>query len=530
MNVYVDHTVRALAASGHEVDVFTADPHGLGVAGDEQARSVTLAPNLRLHRLDVDADSKDALAGRLDDLARLLTAHPVFTVADLVWAHYWISAEAALRSVRTRGGPRPTIIASMHTIGAVKNRDSDTAEESPRRLRTEERIAAGVDLLVANTPAERRDLIGELGADPASVVVARPGVDHALFSPGSRRAARAELGLAADENLVLYVGRMQFIKGTDVVVDALACLHENNPELSARTRGVLLGAASGWVEPSARPGTRALVVPVRTDAGGPLRIASGTRPPTSTPRCRRRSPRNRTSRSGRPCLRPNSSPTTVPRTSSSCPRAPSPSARRRRGGRFRSAVDRRGRRRTAGDRRERILGTLIADHNPRYWALTLERLLGDAERGPNSPTMRRPGRALRLEPDRRRRPRRRRRGTRGLCPDPLGNRSRFPGHGRRPRHPRRERPHGPGRVRRMALMSVEPAVLMQGITDWAEANDVAVDSLDDTSIAVVLPGERKLKTTVSIVVSARTAELAAFVIRHPDENAEAFNRWRRGRT
>ncbi|MBR7503856.1 glycosyltransferase, partial [Mycobacterium tuberculosis] len=74
----------------------------------------------------------------------------------------------------------------MHTIGAVKNRDSDTAEESPRRLRTEERIAAGVDLLVANTPAERRDLIGELGADPASVVVARPGVDHALFSPGSR--------------------------------------------------------------------------------------------------------------------------------------------------------------------------------------------------------------------------------------------------------------------------------------------------------------------------------------------------------
>ncbi|MBE4696101.1 YbjN domain-containing protein [Brevibacterium casei] len=74
-------------------------------------------------------------------------------------------------------------------------------------------------------------------------------------------------------------------------------------------------------------------------------------------------------------------------------------------------------------------------------------------------------------------------------------------------------------------MSVEPAVLMQGITDWAEANDVAVDSLDDTSIAVVLPGERKLKTTVSIVVSARTAELAAFVIRHPDENAEAFNRW-----
>ncbi|MFC9443702.1 MULTISPECIES: YbjN domain-containing protein [unclassified Brevibacterium] len=69
------------------------------------------------------------------------------------------------------------------------------------------------------------------------------------------------------------------------------------------------------------------------------------------------------------------------------------------------------------------------------------------------------------------------------------------------------------------------SAIMSGITEWASANEVEVDSVDDSSIAVVLPGERKLKTTVSIVISARTAELAAFVIRHPDENAAEFNRW-----
>lgn len=380
MNVYVDHTVRALAASGHEVDVFTADPHGLGLAGDEQARSVTLAPNLRLHRLDVDADSKDALAGRLDDLARLLTAHPVFTAADLVWAHYWISAEAALRSVRTRGGPRPTIIASMHTIGAVKNRDSDTAEESPRRLRTEERIAAGVDLLVANTPAERRDLIGELGADPASVVVARPGVDHALFSPGSRRAARAELGLAADENLVLYVGRMQFIKGTDVVVDALACLHENNPELSARTRGILLGAASGWVEPSARPGTRGAG---RAGADGRGRTAPDREWNTPSdfhatlsaaiaaePNVEVRPPVPAAElvtyyRAADVLLVPSRS-ESFGLVAAEAAASGLPSIAAAVGG-LPEIVE------------NGYSGLLIADHNPRHWALTLERLLGDAE-------------------------------------------------------------------------------------------------------------------------------------------------------
>jgi D-inositol-3-phosphate glycosyltransferase len=87
--------------------------------------------------------------------------------------------------------------------------------------------------------------VNELQADPDTVVVARPGVDHALYAPDSQSEARERLGFAADEAIVLYVGRMQFIKGTDVAVDALAELRERNPHLASRTRGILLGAASG---------------------------------------------------------------------------------------------------------------------------------------------------------------------------------------------------------------------------------------------------------------------------------------------
>lgn len=41
----------------------------------------------------------------------------------------------------------------------------------------------------------------------------------------------------------------------------------------------------------------------------------------------------------------------------------------------------------------------------------------------------------------------------------------------------------------------------------------------------VLPGEHKLRTTVSMVVGRYSLTLNAFVVRHPDENAEAFFRW-----
>ena len=73
--------------------------------------------------------------------------------------------------------------------------------------------------------------------------------------------------------------------------------------------------------------------------------------------------------------------------------------------------------------------------------------------------------------------------------------------------------------------ATDTEAILAGVRRWAQENDVDVDSIEESQIVVVLPGEKKLKTNVSITISARTVQLQAFVIRHPDENVEEFNRW-----
>ncbi|RBP65586.1 putative sensory transduction regulator [Brevibacterium sanguinis] len=67
--------------------------------------------------------------------------------------------------------------------------------------------------------------------------------------------------------------------------------------------------------------------------------------------------------------------------------------------------------------------------------------------------------------------------------------------------------------------------ILAGVAQWARENGVECEAAGESHLVVQLPGERKLKTTVSIRLSTRSADLQAFVIRHPDENREEFTSW-----
>lgn len=67
--------------------------------------------------------------------------------------------------------------------------------------------------------------------------------------------------------------------------------------------------------------------------------------------------------------------------------------------------------------------------------------------------------------------------------------------------------------------------VLNAVRDWATGNDVEYDVASATHAVVTLPGEKKLKTAVSIKVGRRVVDCQAFIIRHPDENVERFHQF-----
>ncbi len=61
------------------------------------------------------------------------------------------------------------------------------------------------------------------------------------------------------------------------------------------------------------------------------------------------------------------------------------------------------------------------------------------------------------------------------------------------------------------------AVLAAAELEWEEPRT--------GTFVVTLPGERKLRTTCSLVVGEHSVSINAFVARHPDENTAAVHRW-----
>ena len=233
MNVYVRSLGEALARSGVACDVLTRAEH----PGQEPI--VELEPGLRVVHLDAGPPApveKHALTGLTDDLVAAAREHLQCGRAcyTAMHANYWISGAVAHRLKHELDVP---LVATFHTLARTKA-EAGILDDPEERSRIEAEVVRCADVLVVSTPDERAALI-ERDADADRVEVIAPGVDHTLFSPGDRAAARARLGLPTDRPVLLFVGRIQALKGVDLALGCLGAVRDRRTEL------VVVGGPSG---------------------------------------------------------------------------------------------------------------------------------------------------------------------------------------------------------------------------------------------------------------------------------------------
>ncbi len=215
MNVYILEVARNLASRGIIVDVFTR------CYSEQLPATQQICPGARvvyIHAGPFDSQ-KDAL---YDFIPEFVRNFKIFVARedkryDVLYAHYWLSGVAGIELSDFLDSP---LVFSFHTIYKAKRLSRPGETDVPARSKEERRIARLSDVTIVWTAEEKDAVIRYCEADPDRVKVVPPGIDVSLFRPLDTY----ESDLDDKSPLILYVGRLEFLKGVHILPDTVASL------------------------------------------------------------------------------------------------------------------------------------------------------------------------------------------------------------------------------------------------------------------------------------------------------------------
>jgi D-inositol-3-phosphate glycosyltransferase len=226
MNVYVRELTRQLGRQGVHVDVFTRSqdehiPHVLHDLGyGNRVVHIPAGPEFPLPKPELVNYLPDFVEGILE------FSRSKGLQYDLIHSHYWMSGIAA---DELKSAWHVPVIHMFHTLGLMKQRVARQPGEAEGdyRLRGEQQVLKLADRIVAATPAELAQLQWLYQADTKKVVVIPPGVDLGHFYPIAPDEAKEFVGIESNSRMLLFVGRIEPLKGIDTLIQAIADMREN---------------------------------------------------------------------------------------------------------------------------------------------------------------------------------------------------------------------------------------------------------------------------------------------------------------
>ena len=244
MNVYVRDLSRELGERGIAVDCFTRSQNP-----NIPRISSRLGPNCRVIHLPAGPEmpyDKNRIIDHLPQFvrgARDLARYEGLNY-DVIHGHYWLSGLAAHHLRYAWDAP---VVQMFHTLGHMKNSVAAGPQEweAEQRIEGEAQAMDAADRLLAATPLERAQMVWLYGADARKIDVVPPGVDLDLFRPIPPEQAKRILGLPPDRRIVLFVGRIEPLKGIDTLLRAMALVVPEIPCWQDDLSVVIIGGAPG---------------------------------------------------------------------------------------------------------------------------------------------------------------------------------------------------------------------------------------------------------------------------------------------
>jgi D-inositol-3-phosphate glycosyltransferase len=223
MNVYVRELTYALGRLGVHVDVFTRSqdehvPHVLHDLGyGNRVVHIPAGPETPRPKSELP----QYLGEFSENIRRFANEKDIHY--DLIHSHYWMSGMAALDLKKDWNVP---ILHMFHTLGEMKNRiaQNENEREPQARLEGERKILTEAERIVAATPAEEAQLNFLYHAPAGKTVIIPPGVDVSRFYPIPKDEARQVIGIPCEKCLLLFVGRIEPLKGVDTLIKAIALM------------------------------------------------------------------------------------------------------------------------------------------------------------------------------------------------------------------------------------------------------------------------------------------------------------------
>jgi D-inositol-3-phosphate glycosyltransferase len=226
MSIYIRELTAELTEQGHHVDIYTRSqdptlPEVIELSPGARQIHIHAGDPVDLDKLVIYAHAPD-VACKTEGFRKAHDLH-----YDIIFSHYWISGISGLYLQAWWQIPH---VVMFHTLGAVKNNIGIGEDEPELRIQEETLIARECDRIIASTENEKYLLKEHYNVPSEKVSVVSCGVNTRLFRPLDKYQSKKALGLGS-EKIILFVGRIERLKGIDRLIQSMSDLQDIKPKL-----------------------------------------------------------------------------------------------------------------------------------------------------------------------------------------------------------------------------------------------------------------------------------------------------------